>query len=76
MKARLAPGWEQWCFLRRSWKWRKEHSVALVNSVELYWVVCGVLSKEIDDLETIREAILCPQATLTCALFAVFPPFR
>ena len=24
MKARLAPGWEQWCFLRRFWKWRNE----------------------------------------------------
>ena len=36
----------------------ERNAVSLVNSVELYWIVCGVLSKEIDDLETIREAIL------------------
>ena len=36
----------------------KTQSIALVNSVELYCVVCGVLSGQIQDLERIREKIL------------------
>jgi hypothetical protein len=38
----------------------KAQSVALVNSVELYWVVCGILAGEIKmvELEHIREKIL------------------
>lgn len=34
------------------------HSVALVNSVELYWVICGALMGELSDLSPIRETIL------------------
>jgi hypothetical protein len=36
----------------------KRHSVALVNSVELYGIICGVLTGEISDLSPIREKIL------------------
>ncbi len=36
----------------------KGYSVALINSVELYWVVCGALSGKIADLRAIRETIL------------------
>ncbi len=35
-----------------------ESSVTLVNSVELYWVVCGALSGKMGDLRAIRETIL------------------
>ena len=54
----------------------EKHSVSLVNSVELYWVVCGVLSKEIDDLETIREAILTTSGYVDLRPFCGIPPFR
>jgi hypothetical protein len=36
----------------------KTQSIALVNSVELYCVLCGVLSGEIKDVASIREKIL------------------
>jgi hypothetical protein len=33
-------------------------SIALVNSVELYWLLCSVLSGETSDLAKIRQSIL------------------
>ncbi len=53
----------------------QEQSISLLNSVELYWVVCGVLSKEIDDLERIREAILTTSGYVDLRPFCSIPPF-
>jgi hypothetical protein len=36
----------------------KRHSVALVNSVQLYWAICELLSGKLTDTQAIREAIL------------------
>jgi len=52
-----------------------KHSVTLVNSVELYWVVCCVLSKEITHLETIRETILRTSGYVDLSAFCGNSPF-
>jgi len=36
----------------------KTQSIAIVNSVELYCVLCGILSGEVKDLDSVREKIL------------------
>ncbi len=53
----------------------KTHSVVLVSSVELYWVVCGVLAGEIKDLESIRESILGTSGYIDLRLFCGMSPF-
>jgi hypothetical protein len=54
----------------------EKQSVSLLNSAELYWVVCGVLSKEIEDLERIREAILTASGYVDLRPFCGIPPFQ
>jgi len=54
----------------------KRHSVVLINSVELYWVICGVLSGRIDDYERIREAVLTTNGHVDLRRFRGPTPFR
>ncbi len=53
----------------------KEYSVALVNSVELYSVVCGVLSRKQSDLGAIRETILGTSGYVDLKIFCDNPSF-
>jgi hypothetical protein len=50
-------------------------SVALVNTTELYAVVCGILSGEITDFEPIRGAILGTSGYVDLARFCKRLPF-
>lgn len=53
----------------------KKNSVALVNSVELYAIVCGILDGNIKDLEPIRETILTTNGYVDLRPFIVKSPF-
>ncbi len=53
----------------------QRNSVALVNSVELYAVVCGVLDGSIKNLESIRERILTTNGYVDLRPFLVESPF-
>jgi hypothetical protein len=53
----------------------KTQSIALVNSVELYCVLCGVLSHEILDLDPIREKILNTSGFVDLLEFCPHMPF-
>jgi len=53
----------------------KSNSVALVNSVELYAIVCGILDGNIKDLEPIREKILTTNGYIDLRRFIVKSPF-
>jgi hypothetical protein len=53
----------------------KTNSVALVNTVELYAVLCVVLAGEKLDLPTIRERILTTNGYVDLREFLVNPPF-
>ncbi len=52
------------------------NAVALVNSVELYSVVCAVLSGEIVDCAPIREAILGASGYVNLRRFYKKSPFE
>lgn len=53
----------------------KTHSIALINSVELYWLVCGVLAKEVTQYEAIRESILSASGYVDLKPFCGARPF-
>jgi hypothetical protein len=53
----------------------KTQSIALVNSVELYCVICGVLSGDIVQLDVIREAILTTNGLVNLRQFCREFPF-
>ncbi len=53
----------------------RSHSIALVSSVELYAVICGVLSGDITELERIREAILTTNGYVNLMQFWRKSPF-
>jgi hypothetical protein len=50
-------------------------SVALINAVELYCILCGVLSGNITNLEAIREAILTTNGFVSLRQFCRGFPF-
>ena len=56
----------------------KAHSIALVNSVDLYCIVCGVLSGQIktQDLEHMREKILHTNGLSSCCSGLQGAPFH
>jgi hypothetical protein len=52
------------------------HSVALINSVELYWLCCDLLSGRTVDLEALRETILAANGYVDLKKFCDGePPF-
>lgn len=51
------------------------NSIALVNSVELYCVICGVISGRITNLEAIRETILTANGFAELRRFCSEPAF-
>jgi len=53
----------------------KRHSVALVNSGELYWVICELLSGAISDCAPIREKILASSGYVDLRKFCKKSPF-
>ena len=53
----------------------KTQSIVLVNSVELYCVVCGILSGKIHDLAAIREKILTTNGFVSLVPFCPELPF-
>jgi hypothetical protein len=54
----------------------KTSSVALVNSVELYWAACGVLSGEVSNCENLRELILGTNGYVDLKPFCGRSPFN
>src|SRR5260370_16344850 len=54
----------------------KDNSIALINSAELYWLICGILSGEITDLAAIREAILTNSGYVDLRPFCKQSPFN
>jgi hypothetical protein len=53
----------------------KQNSVALINSVELYWLVIGVLEGKITDCTRIREEILTRSGYVDLRRFCGTSPF-
>jgi hypothetical protein len=53
----------------------KRHSVALVNSVQLYWAICELLSGKPTDTQAIREAILVADGYVDLRQFFSDSPF-
>ena len=53
----------------------KSQSIVLVSSVELFAVMCGVLSGDITDFETIRETILTTNSFVNLMQFCRKSPF-
>jgi hypothetical protein len=53
----------------------KTQSIALLNSVELYCVLCGILSGKIQNLEAIREKILTTNGFVSLVPFCPELPF-
>ncbi len=54
----------------------RTNSVALINSVELYWVVCGILAGEKKDLQAIHEFVLTSSGYVDLKTFCGASPFR
>lgn len=54
----------------------RRSSVVLLNSVELYWLVTGVLSGEIKDIGSIRESILATNGYLDLRPYCGKDPFK
>jgi hypothetical protein len=54
----------------------RTQSIALINSVELYWIICGLQSTEITDCEPIRGAILAGSGFVDLQRFCGESPFR
>ena len=53
----------------------RRHSVALVNSVELYWLCCALLRGDVVDKNAVREAILGSNGYVDLRPFCGGPPF-
>ncbi|PYP91079.1 MAG: hypothetical protein DMG65_09435 [Candidatus Angelobacter sp. Gp1-AA117] len=53
-----------------------DNSIALVNTAELYCVLCGVLSREIKDFNAIRERILTTRGYVDLRSFCGKSPFK
>jgi hypothetical protein len=53
----------------------RTHSIALVDSIELYVVVCGILRGDITELEPIREKMLGTNGFVDLLPFARNSPF-
>jgi hypothetical protein len=53
----------------------KSQSIALVSSIELYAVICGVLLGDITEFETIRETILTTNSFVNLMQFCRKSPF-
>jgi hypothetical protein len=54
----------------------RRNSVALVNSVELYAVLCNVLSGQVTDLNEVRETLLTTNGYADLSGFIVKSPFQ
>jgi hypothetical protein len=54
----------------------KTNSIALVNSVDLYGVVCNVLGSQIKDLNAVRQTILAANGYADLSQFIAKSPFR
>jgi hypothetical protein len=54
----------------------KQHSVALINSVELYWLVTGALQGNAEKCSAIREKILCTSGYVDLRQYCGPSPFR
>lgn len=53
-----------------------DHSVALVNSVELYWLLCGILGGAVNNLDAVREHILGSRGYVDLRPFCSHSPFK
>jgi|SRR5271157_287199 len=53
----------------------RTHSVALVNSVQLYWAICELLSGKLTDTEAVRETILAGNGYVDLRQFFRDSPF-
>jgi hypothetical protein len=50
------------------------NSVALINSAELYWLLCEVMGEKITNLEAVRETILKTRGYVDLPSFCKAPP--
>jgi hypothetical protein len=53
----------------------KRHSIALVNSVELYWLCCAILQGDHVDKAAVREAVLTGNGYIDLRPFCGKSPF-
>jgi len=53
----------------------KRHSIALVNSVELYWLCCALLRGDAVDKNAVREAVLAQNGYVDLKRFSGESPF-
>jgi hypothetical protein len=53
----------------------KRHSVALLNSIELYWLCCALVRGDTIDKDAVREVILAGNAYVDLKPFSGKSPF-
>ncbi len=63
-------------FSRHALEAARRSSVALINSVELYWLIAGVIAGRIKDLAAVRENILTTNGYVDLRSYCPEPPFQ